>query len=192
MASERILIVDDEPYVRTVMAAMLEKSNYATVLAADGLEAIQHLVNDPPYDLILSDIMMNGLDGMGLLERAREVQPDTPMVMVTALHDISVAISAMRKGAYDYLLKPFEREQLLTTVRRALEYRRLKVENRIYQTNLESLVEARTDQLLKAMADLERSYDITLETLGDALDLRDRETEGHSRRVTAFTMAIAK
>jgi putative nucleotidyltransferase with HDIG domain len=115
-----------------------------------------------------------------------------PVVMVTAVHDISVALAAIRNGAYDYLLKPFEREQLLNTVSRALENRRLKVENRTYQTNLESLVKARTDQLQAAMANLERSYDITLETLGDALDLKDRETEGHSKRVTAFTIAIAR
>src|ERR1700758_2777878 len=192
MTQERILIVDDEPYVRTVMAAMLEKSSYSPVLAANGLEAIQHLVNDPPYDLILSDIMMNGLDGIGLLERVREVQPDTPIVMVTAIHDISVAITAMRNGAYDYLLKPFEREQLLTPVKRALEYRRLVQQNSIYRHNLEQLVMARTEMLRHAMSDLERSYDITLEALGDALDLRDAETEGHSKRVTAYTIALAR
>ena len=115
-----------------------------------------------------------------------------PVVMVTAVHDISVALAAIRNGAYDYLPKPFEREQLLATVRRAMENRRLKLENRAYQTNLETLVAARTEQLRKAMVELERSYDITLEALGDALDLKDRETEGHSRRVTAFTIAIAK
>jgi putative nucleotidyltransferase with HDIG domain len=115
-----------------------------------------------------------------------------PVVMVTAVHDISVALAAIRNGAYDYLLKPFEREQLLNTVSRALENRRLKVENRNYQTNLESLVLERTKQWQTAMANLERSYDITLEALGDALDLKDAETEGHSRRVTLFTIAIAQ
>ena len=192
MASERILIVDDEPYVRTLMAAMLEKSNYTPVLASNGLEAIDHLEHDPPYDLILSDIVMNGLDGIGLLERIREAQPDTPMVMVTAIQDVGVAISAMRKGAYDYLLKPFEKEQLMVTVRRALDYRRLVQQNSVYRHNLEQLVSARTEMLRQAMADLERSYDITLEALGDALDLKDAETEGHSRRVTAYTIALAR
>jgi putative nucleotidyltransferase with HDIG domain len=192
LASERILIVDDEPYVRTLMAAMLEKSNYTAVLASNGLEAIDHLEHDPPYDLILSDIVMNGLDGIGLLERIRELQPDTPMVMVTAIHDVAVALSAMRKGAYDYLLKPFEKEQLLVTVRRALDYRRLVQQNSVYRHNLEQLVSARTEMLRQAMADLERSYDITLEALGDALDLKDAETEGHSRRVTAYTIALAR
>src|SRR5213075_3329249 len=127
--------------------------------------------------------MMAEMDGIALLEHAKEKYPDVPVVMVTAVHDIQVALQALRNGAYDYLLKPFEREQLLATVRRALENRRLKLENRQYQSNLESLVAARTEQLRQAMVELERSYDITLEALGDALDLKDAETEGHSKRV---------
>jgi cyclic di-GMP phosphodiesterase len=127
-----------------------------------------------------------------LLSKTKEINPDIPVVMVTAVHDISVALAAIRQGAYDYLLKPFEREQLLAMVRRALETRRLRLENMAYQTNLESQVSARTEMLRKALADLERSYDITLEALGDALDLKDAETEGHSKRVTAFTIAIAR
>ena len=192
MASERILVVDDEPYVRTVIAAMLEKSNYIPVLVSNGLEAVEHLEQDPPYDLVLSDIMMNGLDGIALLERIRQIQPDTPLVLVTAIHDIGIAITAMRKGVYDYLLKPFEKEQLLATVRRALDYRRLVQQNTMYQLNLEQLVAARTEMLRQTMTDLERSYDITLEALGDALDLKDAETEGHSNRVTAYTIALAR
>ncbi|HSY71216.1 MAG TPA: HD domain-containing phosphohydrolase [Alloacidobacterium sp.] len=192
MASERILVVDDEPYVRTVIAAMLEKAHYHPVLASNGLEAIERLQNDSPYDLVLSDIMMTGMDGMTLLERLREMQPETPMVMVTAIHDVGVAISAIRKGAYDYLLKPFEKEQLLVTVRRALDHRRLAQQNSMYQSNLEQLIAARTDMLRQAVSDLERSYDITLEALGDALDLKDAETEGHSKRVTGYTVALAR
>src|SRR5437762_6393717 len=141
---------------------------------------------------MLSDLMMAELDGIALLERTKERFPDMPVVMVTAVHDISAALAAIRNGAYDYLLKPFEREQLLATARRAMENRRLKLENRAYQTNLDSKVAARTEQLRRAMNDLERSYDITLEALGDALDLKDAETEGHSKRVTAFTIAIAR
>jgi putative nucleotidyltransferase with HDIG domain len=156
------------------------------------LEALALLNSGEQFELMLSDLMMAELDGIGLLERTKETYPDMPVVMVTAVHDISVALAAIRNGAYDYLLKPFEREQLLATVRRALENRRLKMENRAYQTNLESLVAKRTDDLRRAMANLERSYDITLEALGDALDLKDAETEGHSKRVTAFTIAIAR
>ena len=189
---DRILVVDDEEAIREIVSSMLTFAGYSCLQAASGLEALAVLNSGEEFELMLSDLMMAELDGIGLLERTKEKFPDMPVVMVTAVHDISVALAALRNGAYDYLLIPFERDQLLATVGRALENRRLKLENRTYQTNLESLVEARTDQLQTAMADLTRSYDITLEALGDALDLKDKETEGHSRRVTAFTIAIAR
>jgi putative nucleotidyltransferase with HDIG domain len=189
---DRILVVDDEEAIREIVCAILAAHGYTWKQASSGMEALALLNSGEVFELMLSDLMMADLDGIGLLERTKEKFPDMPVVMVTAVHDISVALAAIRNGAYDYLLKPFEREQLLNAVARALENRRLKVENRTYQTNLESLVEARTDQLQAAMADLERSYDITLQALGDALDLKDAETEGHSRRVTAFTIAIAR
>jgi putative nucleotidyltransferase with HDIG domain len=192
MPAERILVVDDEEAIREIVTSMLVSANYHCRQAASGVEALAMLNSGDEFELLLTDLMMAELDGIGLLERTKEKFPDMPVVMVTAVHDISVALSAIRNGAYDYLLKPFEREQLLATVRRALENRRLKMENRAYQTNLESLVAARTEQLRKAMGNLERSYDITLEALGDALDLKDAETEGHSKRVTAFTIAIAR
>ena len=192
MAPDRILVVDDEEPIREIVSSMLSFANYQCRQAASGLEALALLDSGEQFELMLSDLMMADLDGIGLLERTKERYPDMPVVMVTAVHDISVALTAIRNGAYDYLLKPFEREQLLATVRRALENRRLKMENRAYQTNLEALVAQRTQQLRGALTDLERSYDITLEALGDALDLKDAETEGHSKRVTAFTIAVAR
>ena len=192
MPVERILVVDDEETIRDIVSSMLANANYKCRQAASGMEALALLDSGEEFELMLSDLMMANLDGIGLLERTKERFPDMPVVMVTAVHDISIALGAIRNGAYDYLLKPFEREQLLNTVRRALENRRLKLENRKYQTDLEKLVDERTEQLRKAMGNLERSYDITLEALGDALDLKDAETEGHSKRVTAFTIAIAR
>lgn len=192
MPAERILVVDDEETIREIVSSMLATAGYKCRQAASGAEALALLESGDEFELMLSDLMMANLDGIGLLERTKEKFPDMPVVMVTAVHDISVALAALRNGAYDYLLKPFEREQLLATVRRALENRRLKLENRAYQTNLEALVAARTQELEKANQDLERSYDITLEVLGGALDMKDAETEGHSKRVTAFTMAIAR
>jgi putative nucleotidyltransferase with HDIG domain len=192
MPTERILIVDDEEAIREIVHSMLTMAGYRCRQAASGVEALAILNSGEEFELMLSDLMMAEMDGIALLERTKERFPDMPVVMVTAVHDISVALAALRNGAYDYLLKPFERDQLLAVVRRALENRRLKLENRAYQTNLEALVAARTEQLRHAMGELERSYDITLEALGDALDLKDAETEGHSKRVTAFTIAIAR
>src|SRR4030088_3568911 len=163
---DRILVVDDEEAIREIVASMLSSAGYACKQAGSGMEALAVLNSGEEFELMLSDLMMADLDGIGLLERTKEKFPDIPVVMVTAVHDISVALAAIRNGAYDYLLKPFEREQLLAMVRRALETRRLRLENVAYQTKLESLVSARTEMLRKALADLERSYDITLEALG--------------------------
>jgi putative nucleotidyltransferase with HDIG domain len=192
MANDRILVVDDEETIREIVCSMLGGAHFQTRQAANGVEALAILESGDEFDLVLSDLMMAEMDGIALLERAKERYPDMPVVMVTTVHDISVALQAIRNGAYDYLPKPFEREQLLATVRRALENRRLKRENEAYRTNLEVLVAERTQQWKTALSNLERSYDITLEALGDALDLKDAETVGHSRRVTAYTIAIAR
>ena len=192
MPNDRILVVDDEETIREIVCAMLSGAHFQTRQASSGIEALSILESGEEFDLVLSDLMMAEMDGTALLERAKERYPDMPIVMVTAVHDIQVALQALRNGAYDYLLKPFEREQLLATVRRALENRRLKRENDAYRTNLEALVAARTQQWKTALSNLEKSYDITLEVLGDALTLKDAETQHHSRRVTAFTIAIAR
>src|SRR6184192_4202714 len=192
MPADRILIVDDEDSIREVVSSMLSSSGFVCTQAQSGREALALLQSGEEFELMLSDMMMPVMDGEALLAATKERFPDIPVVMVTAMHDISIALNAIRNGAYDYLLKPFEREQLLATVRRAMENRQLKMENREYQTNLEALVTAKTEQLRQAVSTLEKSYDITLEALGNALDLKDAETEGHSKRVTAYTIAIAR
>ncbi|HSY12626.1 MAG TPA: HD domain-containing phosphohydrolase [Verrucomicrobiae bacterium] len=192
MADQRILVVDDETPVRDAVCTILDQAGFDCYPVTSGRDALGVLRSSENISIVLSDLIMEGMDGLTLLSRMKQDFPEIPVVMVTAVHDISVALAAIRNGAYDYLLKPFEREQLLAMVRRALETRRLRLENLAYQTKLESLVADRTHALRKALSDLERSYDITLEALGDALDLKDAETEGHSKRVTAFTIAIAR
>jgi putative nucleotidyltransferase with HDIG domain len=190
--TERILVVDDEEASRKIISSVLNAAGFSTRQACSGMEALAILSSAGEFQLVLADLIMPEFDGIALLERAKEKYPDMPVIMVTAVHDITVALAAIRNGAYDYLLKPFEREQILVMVRRALEHRRLKLENRAYQSNLESLITARTEQLRQAMIDLERSYDLTLEGLGDALALKSVEIEGYSKRVTAYSIAIAR
>jgi putative nucleotidyltransferase with HDIG domain len=187
----RILVVDDESHVRSMLGATLEHQGYEVLLADSGRQATE-ILEQETFDLVLTDIVMQDGNGLALLERIRGQHPGLPVVMVSAIHDISVAIDSMRRGAYDYLLKPFEREHLIATVLRALEHRQAVEENQNYQQSLEQVVQARTEMLRQAMDDLEHSYDITLEALGDALDLKDSETEGHSKRVTAYTIALAR
>lgn len=190
--AERILVVDHEEAVREIIISMLVSANYECRQAARSLEALAVLESGEEFDLMLEELMMPELDGIGLLERTKNKYPEMPVVIMTGVHDISVALATIRNGAYDYLMKPFEREQLLATVRRALDDRRLELENRTYQTELENRVRAKTEQLGKTLANLERAYDITLQAFGDALAGKDAQTGRHCKRVTAFTIAIAR
>ncbi len=192
MPQERILVVDDEEPVRSVTAALLERSGYAATTTESAADALLRLQQDPDYDLVLSDIMMPHTDGLTLLDHICTDYPGMPVVMFSAVNDFQVVTNAFRRGAIDYLLKPFEHAELESIVMRAVEHGRLQKQNTIYRQNLESIVSTRTGRLRSTMQDLERSYDITLEAMGDALDLRDEETEGHSRRVTAYTIALAQ
>ncbi len=191
MPMEHILVVDDEEAIREIVTTMLESQGFSCTPASNGKVALRYLNGKSP-DLVLSDMVMPDMDGMKLLEWIQSHNRDVPVIMVTAMNDLSTALEAIRRGAYDYILKPFEKDQLFLSVRRALEHRRLLVENHKYQQELEKLVEDRTAQLRGALEQLERSYDDTLEALGGALDLRDAETEGHCKRVTAFSLAICK
>jgi putative nucleotidyltransferase with HDIG domain len=188
---EQILIVDDEEAIREVVSALLKAQNYRCTVCSNSRVALESF-RDNSFDLVLSDIVMLEMDGLKLLAELRLEDPDVPVIMVTAMHDISIALEAIRAGAYDYILKPFEKDQLYLSVRRALEHRQVVLENQTYQSDLEQLVAERTQQLSIALHDLEESYDDTLEALGGALDAKDEETEGHSQRVTAITIEIAK
>src|SRR6202795_3087493 len=188
---EKILVVDDEEAIREVVSTLLEAQGYVCTVRQNGRLALEAF-REGAFDLVLSDIVMPEMDGLKLLAELRRDDPDVPVIMVTAMHDIAIALESIRCGAYDYILKPFEKDQLFLSVRRALEHRRLLLENRHYQRNLEQLVEQRTGQLKTALTELELSYDATLEALGGALDLKDSETVGHCKRVTAYTMAMAK
>ena len=189
---ERILIVDDEGSVRGVMTALLERSGYHVSTTSTTGQAIAALQQDQGFDLVMSDIMMPGLGGLQLLDHVCETYPDTPMIVFTGVSDIHTATNAFRRGAIDYLLKPFDRADLDKAVNLALEHGRLRRQTARYRQSLDEVIIARTARLRATMQDLERSYDTTLEAMGDALDLRDAETEGHSRRVTAYTIALAR
>ena len=187
----RILVVDDELSVLSMISAILDHHGYEVHKASNAREAFA-MLEQTNFDLMLSDIVMPDGNGIGLLERTRSQQPQVPVVMVTAVHDISVGIDAMRRGAFDYLLKPLDPENLRRVVARALEHGRDLHQKHTYQENLEQVVRARTEMLRQAMEDLEHSYDVTLEALGDALDLKDSDGDGHAKRVTAYTIALSR
>ncbi|PYQ13743.1 MAG: two-component system response regulator [Acidobacteria bacterium] len=193
-----ILVVDDEAAIRDLLSEGLRDMGYDCAVASNGFEALDHLKRRQ-FSLVLSDIDMPTMDGVKLLQTVREAYPDVEVVMITGVVDVEVALRAMRMGANDYLTKPFNLEEVRLTVENALEKRRLVKENREYQRNLEAKVEERTVELVLKRREIEDlyerlqvSYETTLEALAAALDTRDTETQGHSVRVSDYTVVIAR
>src|SRR5258708_6693173 len=114
---------------------MLESKGYRCTSVSNG-RAAQEQVKRVTPDLVLSDMIMPEMDGIKLLEWLRQYDPEVPVIMVTAIHDISTALEAILRGAYDYILKPFEKDQLYLGVNRAFQPRRLGTENRNYRNTV--------------------------------------------------------
>lgn len=191
MNASRVLIVDSNEAAREIIAKFLTDAGCEVTQAASGAEALAVLDSSGEHDLMLTDLAMAGMDGAPLLQHAKVSYPDMPVIICTG-NDPAVAPEAVRQGAYDYLARPFQREQVLMVLARALEYRRLKLENRAYHSKLESAAVSRSDQLSQALTDLERSYDLTIEIAADLQSLKDSASAVHARYVTAFTIALAR
>ncbi len=124
-----ILVVDDDAVMREMVAEMLEGEGHQVEVVEGGHEALE-LAAERDFDCVLSDLQMPGMDGLELLGRLREQHPEMPFVLMTSFGTIEVAVEAMRRGAHDFVTKPFGADQLLVTVERALEKRQLQEENR--------------------------------------------------------------
>lgn len=202
---KEILVVDDEPLIREIIIRKLSEFGYIATPVENAFEALNKM-REKSYPLVLSDIMMPGMDGIELLKRLRSLYPDTAVVMITAVSNVNIAIEALREGAYDYLIKPFNFEEVVLSVKNAFEKRDLILENRLYQKHLEALVEnqtseirqllsreqERSSELSKALEEIQITHDATIDALSAALDYRDNETEGHSQRVVRYSLEIGK
>lgn len=186
-----ILIVDDEQNIREILFEILSMEGYECY-SADGGEKGLSILREKPVDLVLSDILMPGISGIDFLRASKELYPDLAFVMITAVHAAEVAVEAMRLGADNYLIKPFNLDEALISVEKALQRRRLILENRDYQLHLEKKVEERTAELRSALQTIRGSYKATLEALGSALDTRDVGTHAHSKRVTYYALLLGK
>ncbi|MFM1977902.1 MAG: hypothetical protein RLZZ151_417, partial [Pseudomonadota bacterium] len=133
---KRILAVDDEPNMRRLLEIMLKQAGYQAIVASNGREALDILQKEGA-DLVVSDLHMPGMDGLGLLSGMRDSEIDTPVIIVTAHGEIESAVNAMKLGASDYILRPFDLETLEMAMTRALDVSRLKIENKFLRHEIE-------------------------------------------------------
>jgi cyclic di-GMP phosphodiesterase len=189
--NSRLLVVDDERAVCALLAGVLTQAGFECRSCSSGEEALAYLSREP-FEAVISDLSMPGMSGLDLLKEVRTKHPRVTFLIATGQNDVRVGVEAMKEGASDYLVKPFALNEVAASVARALDKKRLELEIENYRQHLEQMVEQRTKQLQAAMRRIEMTYDETLEALGAALDLRDNETAGHSRRVTRYSVEIAK
>lgn len=195
----KILVIDDDASLRRVVEYNLQEAGYRVQSAAGGEEGLQQFAEETP-DLVITDMKMPGMDGMQLLKLIKERSPETLVIMITAFGTVDVAVEAMKAGAYDYITKPFNRDELRLTVAKALKFSSLTAENRRLKDELadkadyrtivgSSKVMARVFEIVRKVADTEASVLITGES-GTGKELVARSIHNHSSRRDAPFIAI--
>ena len=189
--SHKILVVDDEEIVRRIVRLHLEREGWMGIEAADGVEALE-IIEKEPVALVLCDIKMPRMDGITFLKRIKERELLIPTIMLSGFVDMETAIEVMRQGAFDYLTKPIQRDVLILSVKRGLDYkeliedwRRLKEENKKYQEDLEQKVAEQT-------ALIEQLFEVSIQltTLEGLENIADFLVESISRLTKSQRVSV--
>jgi len=131
-----ILVIDDEDIMREILEALLTQEGYEVRLAAGGAEGLE-LARSQPFDAAIVDVMMPGMDGLAVLDELKRLDDDLAVIMVTAYASVDTAVDAMKRGALDYITKPFKNDEVLVVLRHAVERSRLQTENRLLRQSLQ-------------------------------------------------------
>ena len=195
----RVLVADDEEEIRKILSNILEKEGFEVITASDGEQAMQKICSDIP-DAVLLDVRMPGLNGMEVLKKIKAIEENLPVVLVTAYADTHQAVEAMKEGAYDYLAKPFDNNEVVWITSRALAEgklrRNLKSINDRYKGNF-SLIESMgpSDKIGRLAADVHRvaTSDFSVIIMGETgsgKELVARAIHGDSARAEAPFVAV--
>ena len=155
----RVLVVDDEEIVRESLGGWLEKDGYAVASASDGRSAVERMKSQP-WNVVLVDLKMPGMDGLQVLEEARKLQPDAAVIMMTAYATVDTAVAAMKLGAFDYLIKPFDPEELTLLLKKVVAQQNLIRENAVLRRALRK--EHRFHELVSKSPAMQRVFELAL------------------------------
>jgi len=186
-----VLIVDDEEIIRKILNLRLSKEGFHCLEAANGNAAIE-IVKNQPIALVLLDIMMPVKSGLQTLPEIKAINPEMAVIMTTAIDSTDTAITTIRLGAYDYVTKPFNLDDVVIRVKRAADKVKIELENREYKQNLEQMVSERTEQLRLALTKLKSSSQDTILRLSRAAEYKDEDTASHIKRMSRYASLVAE
>lgn len=185
-----ILVVDDEMGPREALRMIL-KNRHEIVIAESGEDAIE-CIDGKDFDVAIVDIKMAGMDGLQLLQRIKEVRPDIEVILMTAYASVDTAKSALRYGALDYLIKPFDYRDVVDIVEKGLAKRKERITTRLEMERLHIATTELSREVEEAKRSIENHYASTVKALLAAIDAKDHYTRGHSERVSRFSAFLAE
>lgn len=186
----KIFVVDDDRFVLESVTTLLTEFGFSVRAFSDGQEAVRQFVMEP-VDLVLTDINMPIMDGLELLEKIRFLDKETPVVLMTAYADLDVAVKAIQKGAFDFVIKPYRPPALVHTVEKGINFKRLTQIEKNYKAELERTVEIRTAELNAALGEITHMSREIIERLTAAAEVRDEDTGNHISRVSMYARCLA-
>lgn len=188
-----VIIVDDDAAVLKIIAILLETQGMVVSTFENDTDAMKEFEQNPHlYSVALIDLNLNDTSGLDLVEQMNDLNGFMVPIIITGDATLDNAINSLRQGAYDFIQKPIQKNQLQLTMNRALEYYRLRRENQDYQQNLEAMVKRKSLELTSALKRTRDSFDFTLRAMTAMLDAREQATGAHSHRVQEITMMLAR
>ncbi len=187
----RILVVDDDPYVLETISLLLGKCGYEVIACGDAKDALSKFMASG-IDVVVTDIRMPHVSGIELLEKIHACHVETPVILMTAHGELDVAIDAIKRGAFDFIIKPCKSEHLVHTVEKAVRYNGLVQMEKNYKRMLEDTVKKKTRELTDALAMCKNMSTETIRRLTSAAEYRDTETGAHISRMGVYSQRIAR
>jgi putative two-component system response regulator len=190
-AKAHILVVDDEPLVLNSLSGLLREFGYSVTSCKNASDALDNFQKNG-VDIVLTDIKMPQISGIELLEKIHRVRGDVPVILMTAYAQMDVAVAAIKHGAFDFIIKPYNPEYLLYSIEKAVKYNTLLQMDKDYRRLLERTVEQRTQELANALTLVRNVSKEMIQRLTSMAEFRDSDTGTHTARIGLYSNKIAE